>query len=111
MKKELLLTAIAFAAVSSVSADPIDLAKAKTIASKLAADSEVELVTSASRSEAKLRTLSKEYLNTAPYYIFSRGENKGFIIVSGDDCLPESSDIPKAEISLKKICRNNFWGG
>ena len=89
MKKELLLTAIAFVAVSSVSADPIDLAKAKTIASKLAADSEVELVTSASRSEAKLRTLSKEYLNTAPYYIFSRGENKGFIIVSGDDCLPE----------------------
>lgn len=89
MKKELLLTAIAFAAVSSVSADPIDLAKAKNIASKLAADSEVELVTSASRSEAKLRTLSKEYLNTAPYYIFSRGENKGFIIVSGDDCLPE----------------------
>ena len=24
-----------------------------------------------------------------PLYIFSRGENEGFVIVSGDDCLPD----------------------
>lgn len=76
-------------AVGSAIADPIDMNKAKMIASRFAVDGEVELVTSASRSEAKSRMLSQEYLKTAPYYIFSRGENKGFVIVSGDDCLPE----------------------
>lgn len=25
----------------------------------------------------------------APYYVFNRGDNAGFVIVSGDDCLPE----------------------
>lgn len=89
MRKKLLLTTITLMAIGSAFADPIDMNKAKVIASRFAVDGEVELVTSAQRSEAKSRMLSQEYQNTAPYYIFSRGKDKGFVIVSGDDCLPE----------------------
>ena len=38
------------------------------------------------KSRAKL---ASRYETTAPYYIYSRGEGQGFVIVSGDDCLPE----------------------
>lgn len=71
-------------------AEPIDLEKARSLAASLMpSNAEPELVKAATRNEAKSRTLDEETKSAAPYYIFSRGENQGFIIVSGDDCLPE----------------------
>jgi hypothetical protein len=72
-----------------VKAEPIDFEKAKSIASAMGAGAEPVLVKAAVRTEAKARHLSQQTKSTSPYYIFSRGEGQGFVIVSGDDCLPE----------------------
>lgn len=74
-------------------ADPISETEARKIATTFCLDNssqnEVTLVKRATRTEAKARNLSVSTQATSPYYIYSRGENKGFVIVSGDDCLPE----------------------
>jgi len=74
-------------------ADPINEAAARKIATAFCAEnsnqSEVTLVKRAARSEAKARRLSSSTQVTSPYYIYSRGEDQGFVIVAGDDCLPE----------------------
>lgn len=72
-------------------ADPIGLSKAKQLAAKFAkANSEVSYVSNSAKSKSLLLTSSSETTEeTQPYYIFSRGEGEGFVIVSGDDCLPE----------------------
>lgn len=70
--------------------DPIDLERARNIASRLIEGGSLpSLVKKASRAEAKSKLLPYSCKETAPYYIFSRGTGKGFVIVSGDDCLPE----------------------
>ena len=67
----------------SASADPITKAKALQIAQEyLVPGHTMSLV-----AEAKPRKAMANV--SAPYYIISRGENQGFVIVSGDDCLPE----------------------
>ena len=38
---------------------------------------------------AKARGASAASQATAPYYVISRGANQGYVIVAGDDCLPE----------------------
>lgn len=71
-------------------AGPIDLEKAKSLAASfMPVSTDPVLVKTAVRNEAKSRTLDEKTKSAAPYYIFSRGENQGFVIVSGDDCLPE----------------------
>lgn len=89
MKKKLLLGALLLVAVGA-KADPIDLQKAKDIASDYLIDTtEAMLVKRAGRDEAKARRLPAKTREAAPYYVFSRGEGQGFVIVSGDDCLPQ----------------------
>lgn len=89
MKKSLLL-ALAITTAGTALSDPIDLERARNIASRLTEDGSMpSLVKKASRAEAKSRLLPYSCKDTAPYYIFSRGTGKGFVIVSGDDCLPE----------------------
>ena len=90
MKKQLLLGALLLTATSAI-ADPIDMQKAKAIASDYLTESEVEpmLVKRAERDMVKARHLPAKTAAAAPYYIFSRGEGQGFVIVSGDDCLPD----------------------
>ncbi|MCH5174374.1 MAG: C10 family peptidase [Prevotellaceae bacterium] len=66
----------------SASADPITKAKALQLAQEyLVPGHTMSLV-----SEAKPRSAAAA--ENAPYYIISRGENQGFVIVSGDDCMP-----------------------
>lgn len=88
MMKNLLTFSMMMLTSLSTSADPIDLAKAKGLAANLSVNEPV-LVAKAVRTEAKARKLSAKVQAAAPYYIFSRGEGQGFVIVSGDDCLPE----------------------
>ena len=43
---------------------------------------------SMSRSMRRMPGISEEKSQSQPLYIFSRGEGEGFVIVSGDNCLP-----------------------
>ena len=73
----------------NVKADPINLQKAQALAQPFMNNEFVKpvLVTKATRkSKAKL---APKYAASSPYYIFSRGKGLGFVVVSGDDCLPE----------------------
>ena len=88
--KKFLLGFMSALVSATMMADPIDMEKAKSLAiSLMPTNAEPVLVKTAVRNEAKSRTLDESVKATAPYYIFSRGENQGFVIVSGDDCLPE----------------------
>lgn len=90
MKKIIFLGVAGLLSSLTVSADPVDLETAGKIASSyLQNPGEVNLVKRASRTEAKSRNMDKVVLQTSPYYIFSRGKGQGYVIVSGDDCLPE----------------------
>ena len=71
-------------------ANPIDASKALDIASRyLVPGNAMQLVSKAKRTPERAKFLPKNIADTAPYYIISRGFDKGFVIVSGDDCLPE----------------------
>lgn len=87
MKKFFLLAAFA-AFAANILADPIDENQALQIATQYADNTPV-LVTKAIRNEDRARKLPAAVRNTAPYYIFSRGAGQGYVIVSGDDCLPK----------------------
>ncbi|MBQ7686833.1 MAG: C10 family peptidase [Bacteroidaceae bacterium] len=90
MKKlSLLLSSLMVSA--SLMADPIDAERAKSLAAQFmpSAGTQPELVKTAARRSSSGRRLAPAYQKVAPYYIFSRGENLGFVIVSGDDALPE----------------------
>lgn len=83
MAKKLLIFCTSVLMALSASADPITKAKALQLAQEyLVPGHTMSLV-----SEAKPRSgaVANE---SAPYYIISRGENQGFVIVSGDDCMP-----------------------
>jgi hypothetical protein len=86
MNKKTLLCFVALVSLSSW-ADPIDRNRAKEIASGYLAipGAEPQLVVSSNGA----RLVSGVSEQKSPLYIFSRGENAGFVIVSGDDCLPE----------------------
>lgn len=115
MKKLLTLSVAALAAIG-MSADPVDLAKARQLAAGLSVNDPV-LVTKAVRTEAKARRLPSKVQSTSPYYIFSRGEGQGFVIVSGDDCLPdilgytESGDFDEAHLPPHLIGWLNYYKG
>lgn len=68
-------------ASTSVFADPVDLQKAKTIAQRFMKDGQAPQL---------VQTPTLRVTNSnAPLYIFNRGENQGFVIISGDNCMPE----------------------
>ena len=105
MKRKYMIAAAMALTMATAWADPVGLAKAKKLAVPfLMEGTEAVLVKSATRNEAKARKVTAAVNATSPYYIFSRGENRGFVIVSGDDCLPsilgytESGDFVESEM-------------
>ena len=68
-------------------ANPIDAERAKKIASAYVKDLSVPRMVKRAVRRNLLATDGQT--DSAPFYIFSRGEGQGFVIVSGDDCLPE----------------------
>ena len=87
MKKRILQSLLLISIVFTASADPIGPTQALKIASAyLKSDVTVSQIKplrrSATRSSAEADTL-------APLYIIDRGEDSGFVIVSGDNSLPE----------------------
>lgn len=88
MRKLFTSLALTLAAATAV-ANPVDEQKARQIALDFLPSSQsMTLVAQAQRNLAKSIGLSKEVASTSPYYIYSRGEGQGFVIVAGDDCLP-----------------------
>ena len=91
MTKKLIMGFMALLASAPLMADPIDAEQAKALAAQFVttSGSEPQLVKKAVRRCTDSRKLAPKYRSAAPYYIFSRGENQGFVIVSGDNALPE----------------------
>lgn len=89
MQRHLTTLAAALWALCAL-ADPVTPEEALEIAKQYAVrtDTPPTLVKCPTRTAAKARALSTEVQATAPYYIYSRGEGEGYVIVSGDDCLP-----------------------
>lgn len=87
MKRKLTITSAIFAAIA-VSANPISPQNAETIATQyLVSGHTMQMVKMAAR--AKAVSGSVDVSKSAPYYIISRGYDQGYVIVAGDDCLPE----------------------
>lgn len=83
MKMKKLLTLAAFMlSVMGMNADPITPARALQIAQEYMVVGHPMTM----KVKAKARQASTV---SAPYYVISRGENQGYVIVAGDDCLPE----------------------
>lgn len=85
-----------FLMTAVVVANPIDLEKAKVLAQEYV----VGYAKPTLHHAAKARMAGSQ---TPPYYIFSRGEGMGYVIVAGDDCIPsiigftESGDFDESK--------------
>ena len=85
-----------FLLATAVVANPIDLAKAKMLVREYVVDQVEPMLHHA----AKARKAGSQ---TPPYYVFSRGAGKGYVIVAGDDCIPaiigytESGDFDESK--------------
>lgn len=89
MQKLFTTLALTLAAASTAVANPVDEEKARqTALDFLPQSTNMTLVSQARRNLAKSIGLPKETAATSPYYVYSRGEGQGFVIVAGDDCLP-----------------------
>ena len=83
MKKITLLSLLGLLAAGA-SANPITPQKAMQLAQEFMVPGHtmnMQVKAQARRAQAQSQS--------SPYYIISRGDNQGFVIVSGDDCLPE----------------------
>ena len=76
-----LITIAAMMLASVVQANPIDVQQARAYAQEYVSEGHVATLCHA----AKARRAGS---HAAPYYIFSRGEGEGYVIVAGDDCIP-----------------------
>lgn len=83
--KNLYVAAGMLLATLSVSADPITPQRAMQIAQEYMVEGHVMNLALKAKARRSVAAISA----TAPYYVISRGENQGFVIVAGDDCLPE----------------------
>ncbi len=73
--------AAAIALSLHASADPIGMERARALAQQFTPTGQQAAI----RKSAPRRMATTQ---TPPYYIFSRGAGKGYVIVAGDDCIP-----------------------
>ncbi len=76
-----IFTIVAMMLATMAQANPIDMQKARECAQSYVPEGRVPMLC---HSAKKRRAGSLG----APYYIFSRGEGQGYVIVAGDDCIP-----------------------
>ena len=90
MKKFILLSIISLFTFSSY-AGPVDKQKALTVAKNFFGNKGIEMKQENAASKApRSKTASANNANeNAYYYVFNAGNNKGFVVVSGDDRTPE----------------------
>lgn len=91
MKHLLFLLLAAFSLTTK--ADPISPEKALELSKRFISQDETQVLQLSAKRSGKFDGISAAKGSTAdtsaPYYIISRGKGLGFVIVSGDDCLPE----------------------
>lgn len=76
--------------VSTAYGDPIGADRARVIAQDFLVPGNVmTLVNTAQRNPSKAKRLDQSVAATPPYYVYSRGFGRGYVVVSGDDVLPE----------------------
>ena len=85
MKKSTSLIALVLLSLNAI-ANPIDPEKAEQIAADFLPSTEYFTLVSNSK-ENRVKAFGPAS-GSAPYYIYSRGEGQGYVIVAGDDCLP-----------------------
>lgn len=84
--KKLLLSFIALLAAMQLLAAPRSLQQARKVAQRYAV---LHGVNVSEEEMAQSRIMPGVPFQAEPYYIFNNGGDRGFTIVSGDDCLPE----------------------
>lgn len=84
MKKRILLTLTLCCCSFVLWSHPVGLSRALDMARPFTTSGKSPKLI---KSNLRQRTTTDSELYS-PYYIFSRGDNAGFVIVSGDDCLP-----------------------
>ncbi len=82
MKKPLSTVLTLLASLSCAWANPVDLTKAKETAAAYMSGNQVPEPVETAVAKRKAGN------GQAPLYIFNRGNGQGFVIISGDDCLP-----------------------
>ena len=82
MKKHCIALIVALVAFSTVHAEVITPSQAVSIAEEFLGES-----LAPQRAQGINRTAPDR--ENAPFYVVSRGEGKGYVLVSGDDCLPQ----------------------
>lgn len=85
MKKLTSLFALVLLTVTAI-ANPVDPEKAEQLAADFLPSTENLTLVSNSK-ENRVKPFGTGSVS-APYYIYSRGEGQGYVIVAGDDCLP-----------------------
>lgn len=89
MKRLLLLCLVTLCTIMA-HADPINLARAKQLAAGyMLTNEDPQLVNNGITANVARRKVRANTDANPPYYIFSRGKGKGFVVVAGDDILPE----------------------
>ena len=82
MKRPLLTVTMLFASSACLWADPVDMAKAKEVAMAYMQRGQVPEPVETPIAKRK------DTDGHAPLYIFNRRNDQGFVIISGDDCMP-----------------------
>lgn len=82
MKKRFPFVLACLLVFTSAFSAPISLQKAKSIAASFMRNGNMPVCVQTTLT----RNIDNE---TPPLYIFNRGDNQGFVIISGDDCMPQ----------------------
>lgn len=83
MKKPFFTILAVLTSASALWADPIDLAEARKIAAAYMSEG------TAPEPIVSCVTTRNTTNSNAPLYVFNRGNDRGFVIISGDDCMPK----------------------
>ena len=93
MKKILMAVAALCCMTMTMMAEPVSPSAARQIAARFLKEKGAALKSEAMRAPRRAMgraTDNKEQTEASPYYVFNASASKGFVIVSGDDCVGEN---------------------
>ena len=94
MKKDILMLAAIVCCCSTIMAEPVSPAAAAQVAAKFlhakGATLKDEPLQAMSRTMTR-NTYNKKLMETSPCYVFNADDNRGFVVVSGDDCVGDNN--------------------
>lgn len=93
MKKTLLLLAVILCCAMNMMAEPVSQSAARQAAARFLENNGVTLMGEAMKAPRRVMgcaTDNEEQTEASPYYVFNASASKGFVIVSGDDCVGDN---------------------